>query len=277
MTVLVTGASGLVGRALVDELTGRGVPVLAATRNPAAPVPEGVAVVAPGIFDGAETVFLNPRAVPDPVPYLRRARAHGVRKVVVLSAANVDDPLDEQPSRFAGDRNKEAEDAAVTSGLAWVGLRPSTFAANTAGLFGPALRAGDVVRSVYPGFVESPLHERDLAAVAAHALLGDDLDGERLPLTGPEDLSHAAMVSVIGAVLGRSLSYAELAPDDAIRGMTAAGMPAAFVTALIGRYARHLDKPQFPANGTVAAVLGRPALTYAEWVAAHAPLFARRS
>ncbi|MFL6115580.1 MAG: nucleoside-diphosphate sugar epimerase, partial [Catenulispora sp.] len=119
---------------------------------------------------------------------------------------------------------------------------------------------------VYPTFEESWIDERDLAAVAACALLDDDLVGRRLGLTGPQSLSHAQGLSTIGAVLGRTLRFEEIHQ-----------MPGPFGAALMERYARHLDKPHFPATGEVAAVLGRPALTYAEWVAAHADAFRKET
>ncbi|MEV3982493.1 NAD(P)H-binding protein [Nonomuraea sp. NPDC049758] len=66
-----------------------------------------------GHLDGVTAVFLHPRAIGDGAPgLLARAAERGARRVVALSAMNVDEPLDEQPSRFRGDRNKEAEAAA---------------------------------------------------------------------------------------------------------------------------------------------------------------------
>jgi uncharacterized protein YbjT (DUF2867 family) len=270
--ILVTGATGVVGRHLIDILVGQGVKVRAATRSPrTAGLPREVST--DSSLDGVEAVFLHPRAVPDPIGFLAEARAHGVRKVIALSAMNVDDPLDEQPSRTVGDRNKEAEDAAVASGLQWTSLRPSSFAENTGRAFGPAIRAGDVVRYVYPTFEESPIHERDLAAVAAHALVTDDLLSRRIDLTGPHTLSHRSIVSIIGTVIGRPLRFEEIPPEAAIQAMTRAGLPEPFVTGLMARYARHLDHPQHPANTEVATILDRPALTYAEWVTEHADTF----
>ena len=270
--ILVTGATGVVGRHLVDILVSQGAKVRAVTRDPrAAGLPDEVST--DDSLDGVEAVFLHPRAVPDPVGFLAAARAHGVRKVVALSAMNVDDPLDEQPSRVVGDRNKEAEEAAVASGLQWTSLRPSAFAGNTARAFGPAIRAGDVVRYVYPEFEESPIHERDLAAVAVHALVTDDLLSRRIDLTGPHSLTHRSMVSVIGMVLGRPLRFEEIPPETAVRAMAAAGLPEPFVTGLMARYARHLERPQHPANTEVATILDRPALTYAEWVTENADTF----
>jgi uncharacterized protein YbjT (DUF2867 family) len=261
VAILVTGATGLVGRLLVGELARQKAEVRAVSRR-GRPAEE--------LMDGVRAVFLHPRAVDDFEALLATADVHGVRKVVALSAMNVDDPDDEQPSRLAGDRNRECEAAAVASGLRWVSLRPSTFASNTARAFGPQVRAGDVVRYPYAEFRESVIDERDLAAVAAHALLTDDLDGRRVELTGPHDLSHAALVAMIGSVLGRDLRFEEVPPAATRAAMIGAGAPAAFVDGLLARYARHLDKPHLPANGNVAAILGRPAHTYAEWVAAHA-------
>ena len=270
--ILVTGATGVVGRGLVEALAARGAKVRAATRQArTAGFPESIDIGAS--VDGVEAIFLHPRAVPDPAPLLAEARRQGVRKIVVLSAMNVDDPLDEQPSRLAGDRNLEIEQAAVASGLPWTSLRPSSFAGNTARSFGNAVRAGDVVRYPYPDFAESLIHERDIAEVAAHALMTDDLLGRRIELTGPQALSHRSIVSTIGAVLGRPLHFEEISPEAAIRAMTMNGLPEPFVTALMARYARHLERPQHPANGTVAAILARPALTYAQWVAEHADAF----
>src|SRR4029450_11046247 len=115
------------------------------------------------------------------------ARQQGVVRVVALSAPNVDDPLDQQPSRYQGDRNKEVEDAAVASGLAWVSLRANSFAANTLRAGGAQIRAGEVGGGPYANFAEALIHERDLAEVIAHALHSDDLvarRGRRLGLTG---------------------------------------------------------------------------------------------
>lgn len=281
--ILVTGATGAVGRPLVDLLLAAGAQVRAVTRDAAADLPDGVDVVVAdpsrpatvaGSLSGVTALFLHPRAVGDAAFELATlARERGVRRVVALSAMNVDDDLAEQPSRYRGDRNKEAEDAAVGSGLEWTSLRASSFAANAIGMFGGQLRAGDVVRYVYPGFAESPIHEQDIAAVAAKALLTDELVGQRLELTGPQSLTHEEMVAVIGDVVGRRLRYEELAPQDVTRRMVGHGFPEPFVTALMARYAKHADTPQHPPTGEVEKILGRPARTFAEWVSDHATAF----
>jgi uncharacterized protein YbjT (DUF2867 family) len=281
--ILVTGATGSIGRPLIEVLSAAGADIRAVTRKgQAAGLPAHVEVVAgdPSRPDtiarelrGVTALFLHPRAVGDAAfELLALAREQGVQRVVALSAMNIDDALGQQPSRYRGDRNKEAEDAAVASGLEWVSLRASSFASNTLNAWGAQIRAGDVVRYVYAAFEESLIDERDLAEVGARALLTDGLMGRRLMLTGPQSLSHAEMVAIIGDVIGRPLRFQEIEPEVVERGMIANGFSKPFVEALLARYAREVGQAA-PLTGEVAQILGRPARTYAEWVADHADAF----
>jgi uncharacterized protein YbjT (DUF2867 family) len=276
--IVLTGATGLIGRLLAVALRGRGV--RAVTRSPReAALPAEVEVVEgdpqrpetlENALRGAEVLFLHSRAVGDAADeVVALAREAGVRRVVALAAANVDDRLDAQPSRFRGDRNKEVDDAAAASGLEWVSLRPSSFALNALTAWGGQIRAGDDVRFVYPGFEESPIHEGDLVDVLVRAFLDDDLLGQRIDLTGPESLSHEEMVRQIGVALGRPLRFHEIPAPVAAKGMLANGLPEPFVTAMMARYAAHLTRPQFPPTPEVEKILGRPARTFAEWAADH--------
>jgi uncharacterized protein YbjT (DUF2867 family) len=282
----VTGATGTIGRPLVDALIGEGAKVRAITRDPqAANLPAGVEVaeadpsrpdtIAP-FLEGVSALFLHPRAVGlAAAQLLELARDRGVKRVVALSATNVDDTLDQQPSRYNGDRNKEVEDAAAASGLDWVSLRASSFAIDTLYAWGAQVRAGDLVRYPYASFAEAPIHERDLAGVAAHALRSDALvarRGRRLELTGPQSLTQQEMLAIIGEVIGRPLRYQEIPPEVARQGMVERGFPEPFVQALMARYARDAGQPA-PVTGAVERILGRPARTYAEWVADHSAAF----
>lgn len=281
--ILVTGATGTVGRPLVESLVGEGAEVRAVTRDPrSAGLPADVEVVesdpaqpetlVPSL-EGVTGLFLHPRATGEAaVQLVARARERRVTRVVALSAMNVDDALDEQPSRYRGDRNKEAEDAAVGSGLEWTSLRAGFFALNTLHAWGAQIRAGDVVRYPYASFAAAPIHERDLAAVAARALLTDDLVGERPVLTGPRSLTHEEMVTSIGHVLGRQLRYQEIPPEAAKRGMVDAGFPAPLVEAFMANYTKAIGQPTC-ISGEVEKILGRPGRTFAEWVADHAAAF----
>lgn len=282
--ILVTGATGTIGRPLIDLLVSEGADVRAVTRNPrAADLPAGVEVVegAPSrpdtiapFLEGVTALFLHPRAVGEAAAgeLLALARGQGVKRVVVLSAINVDEDPDEQPSRYNGDRNKEVEEAAVASGLEWVSLRPNSFAANTLLSWGAQIHAGDIVRGPYATSAEGLIHERDLAGVGARALLTDGLVGRKLELTGPESLTQQEMVTIIGDVIGRPLRYEEIPPEAVKRGMVQRGFREPFVGALMARYAGGVGQPALVTGG-VEQILGRPARTYAEWVADHTEAF----
>ena len=105
--------------------------------------------IAPALAS-ATALFLHPRAVGDAAGDLVALATGelGVRRVVTLAVANVDDDLADQLSRNRGDRNKEAEDAAANSGLEGTSLRPSSFAINTLHAWADQIRAGDLVRYV---------------------------------------------------------------------------------------------------------------------------------
>jgi uncharacterized protein YbjT (DUF2867 family) len=281
--IVVTGATGTVGRPLVALLKDRGVTVRAVTRSTAAgTLPAGVEAVTADLtrpeslapaLEGVSALFVHPRAVGENAgKLLALAAEQGVRRVVALSATNVDDDPAYQPSRLNGDRNKEVEDAVAGSGLPWVAVRANSFATNSIGMFGAQVRAGDVIRGPYANFAEALIHESDLAAVIANALLDDDLDGRRIPVTGPQSLTHEKLVAVIGEVIGRPLRFEEVPPEAAARGLVAHGFPEAFVAALMARYARGAGQPALVTD-EVEQILGRPARTFAEWVADHADAF----
>jgi uncharacterized protein YbjT (DUF2867 family) len=267
--ILVTGASGTVGRPLVELLVAAGVKVRAVARNPAG-LPGIVEVVDKPVLEGVTGLFANPRAVDERL--VEAAKAAGVTRMVALSAVNVDDA--DQPSRSRGDRNREVERAVTASGVDWVALRPTTFAANSIGLWAGQIRGGDVVHGPYADATWSPIHERDIAEVAVRAFLDDALLGTRPVLTGPESLTQREMVDTIGRAIGRPLDYREVAPDVARRAMVDRGFPDGFVAGLLAVQARSRGVPALITN-EVRRILGRPALPFARWAADNAYVFGR--
>ncbi|EID10151.1 hypothetical protein MXEN_19469 [Mycobacterium xenopi RIVM700367] len=276
MTIVVTGATGNVGRPLVTQLVNAGAKVRAVSRNlQSAGFAADVDVVesAAAAIPGASAVFLNSRALGQELTaVVDQARREGVRRLVALSAINADDAFSRQPSRYRGDRNKEVEQLAVDSGLEWVSLRPSVFVTNFVGMWSAQIRAGDIVRGPYPAASSAPIVENDIAAVAAKALLTDDLVGQKIPLTGPQALTNAEMVDIIGAVLCRPLRY-EQVPDELVRQrFVGLGFPPEFGDAYIAMLATTIEEPALVTD-EVPKILGRPAQSFEQWVAEHRDIF----
>ncbi|MEN4451040.1 NmrA family NAD(P)-binding protein [Mycobacterium sp. SM3041] len=277
MTILITGATGNVGRPLVEQLRAAGVKVRAVTRNPSPQFPAGVEAVA-SVRDGiagASAVFLNSRALGPDLAWTVDAAKDSGAKLVALSAMNVDEDFTRQPSRLRGDRNREVEQLAVDSGLPWVSLRPALFATNFIGMWAGQLQAGDVVAGPYAEASSAPIVEADIAAVAAHALLTDDLNGRKIPLTGPQALTNAELLAIVGDVLGRDLRYQEISVEQVRERFVAIGFPAEFGTAYTALLAETVDAPA-PVSAEVERILGRPAQTFAAWVAQHRGAFTPR-
>ncbi|MDT5154101.1 MAG: hypothetical protein QOI01_5834 [Mycobacterium sp.] len=126
--------------------------------------------------------------------------------------------------------------------------------------------------TIVNGSADPFIHEADVAAVLAAALLDHRLAGQKISITGPEPVTHTEMVTTIGAVIGRSLRYEEISPARAADDIVALGLPRSFAEAMMARYSRDLDRPT-PATDGVKKTLGRPAHTYAEWVFDHATAF----
>lgn len=277
--ILVTGATGVVGREAVGLLSREGVKVAAVTRDPStANLPGQVQVVSGDAsrpqsletaLDGVDAVLLSPRAVGSAAAdLLSLAAERGVRRVVVLSAATVAHPAGYP--RFS-DHFRAVEEAAAASGLRWTFLRCTDFASNALA-WAPQIRAAGVVRGAYPEAATSPVHPRDIAAVAVQALVGDDHTGRAYVISGPESLTQRDKVHLIGQAIGSELSFKELAPEQVRQGMLAQGLPEDVPDRLLGSLADYAKQPG-PSTDTVRQLLGRPALTFAEWADENAGAF----
>lgn len=251
----------------------------AISRNPsAAGLPAGAEVAQgdprkPGthLLEGITALFLHPRAVGEDAAgkLVSAAAAQGVRRVVVMSAINVDEQLDRQPSRYNGDRNKEVEQAVVQGPLPWVSVRPASFALNSVAMWAAQIRAGNVVRGPYAGFAEALVHEKDVAETIARALRYETFTGRYVPVAGPHNLAHAEAVAAIGRAIGRPLRYEEIPAEAAAQNMVRfGGLPEPFVRALMARYARGAATPAPTTTAT-----GAPGRPFAQWATEHAADF----
>ncbi|MET8854481.1 NAD(P)H-binding protein [Amycolatopsis sp. NPDC004625] len=276
MTILVTGATGSVGRLVVDELLAAGVPVRALTVDPGrAQLPGEAEVVVgslakpstlPVALEGVSAVYLAPMA-----RTVRRfcelAVEAGVGRVVALSGSSVGD--DHEGS--SGHEYAAVEAAVRDAGFAWTFLRPGVFMNNTLD-WAPMVRAGEVAMA-YGDATQTPIDLGDIAAVAARVLTTDGHTGVTHVLSGPEAITLRGQVETLEAVLGKEIRFRELTPAQQRAQWIGWGVPESAVGWLLEGFAETLRHPQVP-TGVVEELLGRPGTTYAAWAAARREAFA---
>jgi uncharacterized protein YbjT (DUF2867 family) len=270
-TVLVTGATGNVGRPLVARLLASGHRVRALTRDPAsARLPEGTEVHRGNLADTASLAdaFTGVSAVhligfgDDYAPLtngeelLALARAAGVRRVTVLKG---------EVERTDLDR------AVADSGLEHTWLAPVEFMSNALE-WADQVREGGVVREGFADVRSAVVHDADIADVAATALTTGGHSGREYWLTGPEALTAPERVAVIASVLGRDVRFVELTRDEAVRRWREQGFSEEDVEFFV---LMRTDPPEAGRTPlpTVEEVTGRPARTFAQWVRENAAAF----
>ena len=281
--VLVTGATGRVGRVVVDLLIDAGVPVRALTRRSeaaAAALPANVEVVtgdltAPESLDaglrGVGAVFLVWTAPPATAPAVVERLATHVKRVVFLSAPHrTPHPFFQQPNPMAV-LYADIERRIAAAGLESTIIRPGMFASNALLWWATAIRAGPVVRWPYGAAETAPVDDRDVAAVAARTLYQDGHAGGDYVLTGPESLSQAEQVRIIGDVVGRPITFEELSPDE-FRSETEGTWPRPVVDMLLAAWGATIGRSAF-ITSTVFDILGSPPRSFRRWVADHANEF----
>ncbi|MEW2516273.1 NAD(P)H-binding protein [Streptomyces sp. NPDC046870] len=280
--IVVTGATGNVGRVLVELLAGAGEEVVAVSRRPeAAPSGAGVRWVrggagdAAGIrpaLDGARALFLvlggelNFRGA-SPAALLGAVADAGVRRIVLVSS-QVSATRPDAPSHA---RLRAFEAAVRASGREFTILRPGGFASNALA-WADAVRAERTVYAPFGDVALPVVDPADIAAVAAAALREDGHAGRVYELTGPAPVSPREQAGVIAEALGEEVAFVELSRAAAHAGM-ARFMPEQVVAGTLDVLGAPLPAER-RASGDVAAVLGRPAAPFAAWVARNRSAFA---
>ena len=270
---LVTGATGRLGRILVAQLAAQGLPVRALARN------ARLETWAPGVeavdadlaqsdalraaLAGVEAVFLfTPITGASDLASL--ARDASVRRGVLLSSIATQ-KADPRTNPIAA-RHARAEQLLAASGLPATALRPDTFAANALD-WAPEIRASGRVRLAHPGSRRVPLHEEDLAAVAALAMTTPGHEGQAWWLTGPAQVSQEEQVQAIADAIGRPIAVDEMPEEEALA-QWQARMPEQAARRLLDSLRKSVDQPP-PVSPEVARLLGGPARGFAQWAVDH--------
>ena len=273
-TILVTGATGNVGRHVVSLLQRAGAPVRALTRDPPAAGLSGGVEVTRGDLDAPESLaaasadvgavfLLWPSFSADGAAAAIETVTRHARRVVYLSALQAGD----QPDSVWG----TVEHLVKTSGVDWTFLRCGGFATNTL-VWADRVRAESVVRAPYGEAARSLIHEADIAEVAVRALTGEGHAGRAYALTGPEAVTQAEQAHLIGEAIGRPVRFEEQPEVEAREELRPVFGDPALVDASLAYWRGLVTQPE-PVTTTVAEVTGRPARTFAQWARDHAADF----
>jgi uncharacterized protein YbjT (DUF2867 family) len=271
MTVLITGATGTIGRNIIRLLTAANRPVRAVTRDPGkANLPAGVDVRA-----GDFTDFASLEAALEGVTALHLMTAFGPKNETVPNSRDLVASAEKAGVRrvtllwngYAG----PVEEAVEASSLEWTHLRPGEFMSNALG-WAEKIRTEGVVREAYGEIGHSPVHEVDVATVGALALTEEGHAGKAYMLTGPEVVTVPEQVTAIADAIGKDVRYEAEPPEGARERMRALGYEDGAIDYVLGWRA---DPPEFArtVSKDVESVAGRPAKTFAEWARDHAAAF----
>jgi len=265
--ILVTGASGRVGRELVRQLVGTGVEVKAGTRRPdrAASLFAGVVEVVELDYDRTETwdeavqwadrVFLvpppfDPRADERLVPFLDWAVQSGARHLVLLSAMGVE--TREQLALHRVERRIER------TGVPRTFLRPNIYMQNFArGFVRRDIRDHSAFRLPAGVGAVSFVDSRDVAAVAAAVLADDAHMGRSYTLTGPEALTSDQAAATIARVLGREVRYEPIGADALEDRLVEEGWPREEAAVFVGLMTAVREGHRAAVTDDVRAVIAR--------------------
>jgi uncharacterized protein YbjT (DUF2867 family) len=262
--ILVSGATGNVGRPLVEQLLAAGHRVRALTRNPdKADLPAGAELFAGNLADTASLTdaFTGMTAAhlisfgDDYTPL-----TNGAELVELASKAGV-----RRMTVLKGDPEKTDLDRAVeASGIDHTYLAPVEFMSNTLE-WADSIREEGIVRDAFPTIRSAMVHEADIASVAATALTTSGHAGKEYWLTGPEALTAPEKVRVLSEVLDREVTFVELTQEEIVTRWRQQGFSDEDIDFFV---MMRTNPPEagYTVLPTVTEVTGKPARTFAQWV-----------
>jgi uncharacterized protein YbjT (DUF2867 family) len=272
--ILITGATGNVGREIVKQLDTLGYPIRVLSRNPEkASFPKNVQVIK-GSLDhpeslkealaGVHKVFLI--HVPGSNKFPEIARQSGVKHIVFLSAAAIELPVENAIGSF----HRDTEELIRNSGVEWTFLRPGAFMSNSLQWKG-SIRSEGIVRTPFGNVGSSPIDPRDIADVAVKSLTELGHENQIYSMTGPEVLSPREQVQTLSTVLGYDIGFEDISPDIARDNMKQF-VHEEIVEATLELMQIAADHPAIVVD-TVKQITGKNSRTYKQWAFEHVELF----
>lgn len=275
--ILVTGATGTVGREVVPRLAVTGVEVRAAARHPRmlALPEERVEIMEMDLrdpldldraLDGVEKIFymspLDETMVEHAALMVERAQAQGVRHMVRVSALGVDSSRKITLGRVHG----EVERIIRGAGIEWTFLRPNAFMQNFITYWGESIRKNNAFFIPQGQGRVSIIDARDIADVAVAALTESGHSGKVYELTGPDALSNHDVARTLSDVLGREISYRDIAAGEARDALIDGGMSEWMVKVILELFEMSAADEAAEVNGEVERLLGRAPIRFEDFV-----------
>jgi uncharacterized protein YbjT (DUF2867 family) len=269
--ILITGASGTVGKAVLNEvaLSGAKHKAMYRSANEAARAPAGTqAVVADfakketfaAALRDVDAVYLVCSPIPDLVQLecnmIDSCRTAGVKQIVLNSALGAGDYPKSFPSW-----HRKVEDKLKTTGISFTILRPNSFHQNVVTYFAPSIRAQGVFYSSIGNARVSFLDVRDIAVAAAKALSGGEHIGKTYELNGPEALTYGELAEKISKHAGRAVQYMDIPVQAQRKAMLEQGMPTWQVDALLDLQEYYTSGNGGTVDALLPKLLGRPPIT----------------
>lgn len=284
---LVTGASGTMGKAVLNEVarqaeaTGVGYRAMYRSATEAAKAPAGTSTVIadfskkdtlPPALEGVNAVYL----VCSPIPQLIELEwnmidacvAAGVGHIVLNSAMGAREWRKSFPSW-----HRRVEDKLKSTKISFTILRPNSFHQNVLAYFAPSIRTQGVFHASMGNAAVSFLDVRDIAVVAAKALDNRDHSGQIYELNGPEALTYSELAEKIAKHSGRDVQYVDIPAEKHRQAMLSSGMPEWQADAMLDLHAYYIKGKGGKIDGLLEQLIGRPPITMDQFLAEFAHEF----
>jgi uncharacterized protein YbjT (DUF2867 family) len=288
--ILLTGATGLNGRAIVQEFAQHNQPVKALVRSMAKAHDAGLDKLAGvelieadmsvpqtlgQVFNGVERVLMissgSPGMVETQCSFIDCCKRAGVRHLVKFSGAESGVGFDATKFRFTR-MHEEIERYLAGSGLAWTNLRPSQFMQVYLREV-PTIVAQEAMYLPFEDIRLSPVDVEDIAKVAYRLLTDGGHEGENLDMTGPEALTMDDIAARISQAIGRTIRYVKVSPEERRRMLLKLGVSPEFADALDEQVAERLKRPESKINLRTHEVFGIEPTTFLKFSQRHAAAF----
>lgn len=266
MTILVTGATGTVGRHIIDQLSEKGIKVRALSRsNGKTNLPAEVQVVSGDLdrpetlqphFINVDSLFLITQNEQSDAKYLtnkriiQMAKEAGVKRIVAV--------MD-----FEGN---PIEEVIKNSGLEWTILRPVEFMKNVLYDWVESIQKEGVIRTAFPESLSAKIHEADIATVAVKALIEEGHHEKIYDLTGPEALSPRSSINQISEVIDKPIELIKLTEEQVMIDWKNKGFNEEFIKYFIIGMGKNPPKQAYTVLPTIERITGKPARTFSQWV-----------